>query len=174
MTNKELLNRIKSLQNNRLEVFDELYYDTKSIVYYTILGIVKDPSLSEDLMQETYLKMLEKIHTFKKSTSVKAWLTTIARNIAINEYNRRKREVYVDLQEEEILFGSVEPTSEKDLIVREILTSLEDIERDIVIYHILGDLTFKEISHVMGIPQGTIQWKYHEAIKKVQQNYERK
>lgn len=174
MTNKELLNLVKALQNNRLEVFDDLYYDTKNIVYYTILGIVKDPSLSEDLMQETYLKMLENIHSFKKSSSVKAWIATIARNLALNEYNKRKRELYVDISEDEVLFGSVDSSSEKELIVGEILSSLDDTLRDIVIYHVLGDLTFKEISKILDIPQGTIQWKYYEAIKSIQSNYERK
>lgn len=174
MTNKELLNLIKALKNNRMEVFDDLYYETKNIVYYTILGIIKDPSLSEDLMQETYLKMLEKIHSFKKSTSVKAWLTTIARNIAINEYNRRKREMSIDILEQEHMFGSEESSSEKELLVREILHKLDETERDIVIYHIIGDITFKEIGYLLGIPQGTVQWKYHEAIKRLKSDYERR
>ncbi len=172
MTNKELFKIIKALKNNELEGFDQLYYATKEIVYYTILAIMKDPSLSEDIMQDTYLTMLEKIHSFKHNTSVKSWLTTIARNKALNAYNRRKKEFHVDVTEQDNLFGSVESSSEKELLVREILNQLNETERDIVVYKILGDLTFKEISKILDMPQGTVSWKYQDAIKRLRKTNE--
>lgn len=169
MTNKELFPLIESLQDGDMSVFDTLYYETKDIVYYTILQILKDKSLSEDIMQETYLKALEKIHSFSKKTSVKSWFTTIARNLAINEYNKRKREIQTN--EIEDFFGHVDSASEKELIIRDLFKDLKDTEREILIYHVLGDLTFKEISKLLNIPQGTVRWKYRELIKKLQ--YER-
>ena len=172
MTNKELFKIIKALKSNEMEGFDQLYYATKDIVYYTILAIIKDPSLSEDIMQDTYLTMLEKIHSFKQNTSVKSWLTTIARNKALNEYKRRKRELKLDITEDEDIFGHTESSSEKELIVREILKELNEIERDIVIYKILGDLTFKEIAKILEMPQGTVSWKYQEAIKRLRNTNE--
>lgn len=172
MTNKELFKIIKALKKNEMEGFDQLYYATKDIVYYTILAIMKDPSLSEDIMQDTYLTMLEKIHSFKQNTSVKSWLTTIARNKSLNEYKKRKRELQVDMSEQEGLFGQTESSSEKELIVREILQKLNETERDIVVYKVLGDLTFKEISKILDIPQGTVSWKYQESIKKLKNTYE--
>ncbi len=167
MTNKELTTCIKHLQNGDMTYFDSIYHSTSKLVYYTVFAILKDANLSEDLMQETYLKMLEKIHTFKKSVSVKSWITTIARNLALNEYNKRKREFKVDVTEDEIIFGSTNEDPEKQLIVKEILSVLNDTERDIVIYHIVSDLKFKEISKILNIPLGTVTWKYTEALKKL-------
>lgn len=167
MTNKELTTYIKSLQTGDMFAFDPIYHETSKLVYYTILAILKDSNISEDIMQETYLKMLEKIHSFKKSVSVKSWITTIARNLAINEYNKRKKVLQVDVIDNESIFGTIDSNSEKELIVRDILVTLNDTERDIVIYHIVSDLTFKEISKILNIPQGTVSWKYSEAIKKL-------
>lgn len=167
MTNKELTTYIKLLQKGEMEHFDPIYHNTRKLVYYTIFAILKDQSISEDIMQETYLKMLEKIHSFKKSVSVKSWLTTIARNLALNEYNKRKRELQLDVTENEVVFGSVDSNAEKELIIKEILQSLKPEERDIVIYHVVNDLTFKEIANILDIPQGTIRWKYSEAMKKL-------
>jgi RNA polymerase sigma-70 factor (ECF subfamily) len=172
MAKSDLHSYIKELQKGNMTAFDPLYYETKNLVYYTILNIVKDPSLSEDLMQETYLKALEKIHTFKTNTSVTSWFTTIARNMAINEFNRRKRELSIDVNDQEELFGSQESTSEKELLVREILQNLEDTDRDIVVYHLINDLKFRQIADILDMPLGTVTWRYNQAIKNIQSKYE--
>jgi len=172
MVGKDIKNLIKILQNGDLSVFDDIYYATKDNVYYTILSIVKDQSLSEDLMQETYLKALEKIHSYKPKHSFNSWIITIARNLAINEYNRRKKELKMDPGDNEIIFGTVDSVSEKELIVKEILELLSRDERDIVIMHVIGDMKYREIAEVLGKPIGTISWKYNEAIKKIQKKYE--
>ena len=167
MTNKELTTYIRHLQNGQMEFFDIVYHETKKLVYYTIYAILKEPNISEDIMQETYLKMLEKIHSFKKSISVKSWLTTIARNLSLNEYNKRKKEQLTDHQEQEVVFGSYMSNSMNELLVRDILELLKPDERDIIIYHIVSDLTFKEIAKILNMPQGTVTWKYSEAMKKL-------
>jgi len=172
MTPKELNNLVRKLQNGDMAVFDAIYYETKSFVYYTILQIVKDRSLAEDLMQDTYLKGLEKIHSFKATYSFKSWLVMIARNLAINEYNRRKRELSFDPNEDEYIFGTVESGSEKQLIVKEMLELLKPEEQEIVILHVIGDLKHREIAAMLGKPLGTITWTYNQAINKLRE-YER-
>lgn len=163
---------IEKLKNGDISVFDDIYYSTKDNVYYTILSIVKDASLSEDIMQETYLKALEKIHSYKPRHSFNSWIITIARNLAINEYNRRKRELKVDPTENEIIFGTTESTSEKELLIKEMMEFLNEDEREIVIMHVIGDMKYREIAEVIGTPIGTISWKYNEAIKKLKNKYE--
>lgn len=172
MTNKELVKCIKSLQKGDMTVFDSIYFDTKNIVYYTVLAILKDPSLSEDIMQETYLKALEKIHTIKTFTSVKSWFTTIARNLAINEYNKRKKELSVDGLADDFMLGTSKSNVESNAMVHEILNTLNDTERDIMLYHVVGGLTFKEISGILNIPIGTVTWKYSKTIKELQSKFE--
>lgn len=174
MTSKELNVLVKELQNGNMSVFDNIYYETKSIVYYTILSILKDSNISEDIMQETYLKALEKIHSYKPKASFKSWIVTIARNLALNEYNKRKRELNVDSQTDEYMFGSVENNSEKELIVKEILLKLKDTEREVVLLHVVGDLKHREISDLLGIPLGTVTWTYNQAIKKLKDELEKR
>jgi RNA polymerase sigma-70 factor (ECF subfamily) len=172
MIKKDIKLLVKQLQNDDISVFDDIYYLTKDTVYYTILSIIKDASLSEDIMQETYLKALEKIHSYKPRSSFHSWIVTIARNLAINEYNRRKRELKVDPQENEIIFGTVDSLSEKELIVKEMLEYLVPEEREIIIMHVIGDMKHREIAEVLGKPIGTITWKYNEAINKLKNKFE--
>lgn len=172
MTSQELKGLVKQLQQGDMSVFDNIYYETKDIIYYTIFSILKDHSSAEDFMQETFLQALEKIHTYKPRSSFKSWIITIARNLSLNEYNKRKRELKIDPQTDEYIFGSVEPNSEQEAIIKELLTTLEDTEKEIVLLHVVGDLKHREISKILGIPLGTVTWKYNEAIKKLRNTYE--
>lgn len=169
---KDLRNLAKQLQKGHIEVFDEIYHITKNLIFYTIFNILKDRQSTEDIMQETYLIMLEKIHSHKPSKSFQAWLVTIARNLALAEYNKRKREFRVDLNENEFLFGTVESTSEKEYLVQEMLKKLTPDERDVVILHKLGSLKLREVSKELNKPIGTVSWIYNEAIKKLRKLYE--
>ncbi|AIO18957.1 ECF RNA polymerase sigma factor SigR [Candidatus Izimaplasma bacterium HR1] len=171
MNSKELNKLVSQLQNGDLAVFDFIYHETKSVVYYTILGIVKDKSLAEDIMQDTYLKSLEKIHSFKPRFGFKSWIVTIARNLSINEYNRRKRELSFDPSVDEYIFGQEESTSEKELIVRDVLEYLDETEREVIIMHVLGDLKHREIADLLKKPIGTITWIYNKAIKKAKEKF---
>lgn len=171
MTSKDLNKLVSTLQTGDMTVFDSIYHETKSVVYYTILSILKDKSRSEDIMQDTYLKALNKIHSFKPRYGFKSWIVTIARNLAINEYNKRKRELSYDPSVDEYIFGQEESTSEKELIVKEILDYLDETEREVVVMHVLGDMKHREISDILKKPIGTITWIYNKAIKKAQEKF---
>lgn len=171
MTSKELNKLVSNLQNGDMNVFDIIYHETKSVVYYTILSILKDKSLSEDIMQDTYLKTLEKIHSFKPRYGFKSWIVTIARNLAINEYNKRKRELSFDPSVDDYIFGQEESSSEKELIVKEILNYLDETEREVVVMHVLGDMKHREIADILKKPIGTITWIYNKAINKAKEKF---
>ncbi len=171
MTTKQLNDLVKTLQDGDMTVFDDIYYETKNVVYYTVLGIVKDKSLAEDIMQETYLKSLAKIHSFKPRYGFKSWIVTIARNTAINEYNRRKRELSFDPNIDDYIFGTEESNSEKELIVKEMLETLPEEEREIMILHVVGDLKHRQIAEIVNKPLGTVTWLYNKAIKKLKNEY---
>jgi len=167
VTVKDIDELVIKLQNGDLSVFDEIYYFTKDFVYYTIFIILKDYQLSEDIMQDTYLKALSKIHTYRKKAHFKSWLVTIAKNLALNEFNKRKREMLVDISEDEYLMGSTPSTAENEILIKQIFTILTDIEKEIVILHSVGDLKHREIAKLLDKPLGTITWTYNQAIKKL-------
>jgi len=158
---------VKDLQNGNIEVFDDIYYQTKDLVFYSIFLILKDYQLAEDIMQDTYLKALDKIHSYKRHAHFKSWLVTIAKNLAINEYNRRKRETFVDLSENEYLLGNTASTAENEVLISQIFKVLSDTEKEVVLLHVLGDLKHREISDLLNKPLGTVTWIYNEAIKKL-------
>ena len=167
MVDKDINELVKQLQNGNIEAFDDIYYQTKNIVYYSIFIILKDCQLSEDIMQDTYLKALSKIHSYRRKAHFKSWLVTIAKNLAINEFNRRKREMLIDIGENEYIFGSCASTAENEVLINQIFTVLSDDEKEVVMLHVIGDLKHREIAKLLNKPIGTITWLYNKAIKKL-------
>lgn len=167
MSNSDIKILVKQLQNGDMSVFDDIYYNTKDIVFYSILGILKDYSLSEDIMQDTYLKALSKIHSYKPTHSFKSWIVTIGKNLAINEFNRRKRETGIDIQTDEMFLGQTESRSENQILIEQIFKVLNDTEREIVLLHVIGDLKHREIAKILNKPLGTITWSYKNSLEKL-------
>src|SRR5690606_34233625 len=119
------------------------------------ISVVKDNDLAEDIMQDTYVKFLEKIDQYRDGANPYAYLSTIARNLAINLYNQRKHEVYSEDIFETIASPEVK-NDEEDIF--KILNLLESDEKEIVTLHIINDLKFREIASIVKKPLGTVLW----------------
>lgn len=171
MATKEKLDQlIAALQAQQLEAFDALYDETKEYLYYQIIAIVRDKSLSEDILQDAYLKILHHIDSYKLGTNPLAWMIRIARNLAINAYNKRKKEVLVDIDEFEPILGHSENTSiEQNPLIHTMYQVLKPKEIELIVMHVINGLTHKEISEIKKKPLGTILWQYNQAIKKMRE-----
>ncbi len=157
---------IKELKQRNYQSFDTFYNLTKNQVFYAIISVIKDNDLAEDIMQDTYVKFLDKIDQYKDGANPYAYLSTIARNLAINVYNQRKREVYSE-ELFETLPSPEEKNDEEDIF--RILDLLEPDEREVVTLHIINNLKFREISPIVEKPLGTVLWIYNKAIKKLKE-----
>jgi RNA polymerase sigma-70 factor (ECF subfamily) len=159
---------IKRLGAGDEAAFDMIYQLTYRKIYFLVLPILRDKALAEDIMQDTYLKFLEKLYSYKAKNSL-AYILTIARNLAINEYNKRKRVTKVEDEDinlfsfDEYLEISVE---NKDLITKA-LSVLNEFERNVFLLHELENLKHREIAVILNKPIGTITWTYQQAIKKM-------
>ncbi len=156
---------VLEFQSGNYESFDEYYHKTKKIVYLMISTYIKRKEVIEDLIQDTYVKFLSNIGNINIHQNPDAYLAQIAKNLAINEYNKLKRE---DISEEYFNnFKEYENISSGiDLSIIDLLNGLE---REIVILHIVNDMKFKDISIALEKPLGTILWLYNKAIKKLRE-----
>jgi RNA polymerase sigma-70 factor, ECF subfamily len=155
---------ISEFKQRNYKNFDAFYDATKRKVFFAVITIVKDENLAEDLIQDTYLKFLESIDYVKDNGNVVAYLTTIARNLAINMYNRRKKEI-IDNEQFNYMQSEEIPNDDQDIF--KILDILEDEEKEIVVMHVINDLKFREIATIVEKPLGTVLWIYNKAIKKL-------
>ena len=70
------------------EALDEIYRLYAADVYRFALGLCRNETLAEDILQDTMLKAVQQIDKFEGRCSVRTWLCTIARNLYLNHVNR--------------------------------------------------------------------------------------
>ena len=146
---EEIHNIFTKIINKDKEAFNELYKKYYSLVYSIAFSIIKNKENSEDIAQNVFSKIYtlqkEKLPT-KKELS---WVYSVTKNETLNTIKKQKN------------MSNIEDVYE----ITDENTPLNDvIEKEIVSLKILSDLSFKEISQILNIPIGTVQWRYYTSL----------
>ena len=88
----EMIDEFKQNDHSNFNLFYEL---THKQVFFSSFTILKEQTLAEDIMQDTYVTFLNNIGDVKSSQNIYAYLSTIARNLSINYYKKMKRNLKV-------------------------------------------------------------------------------
>lgn len=152
------------------EAFRIVYENTKKGVFSIIISIINNKAVTEDLMQDTYMKMIKNIRQYKKGRNFVAWLLQIAKNTALDYYRKEKRMDVVDPQEDTFLFkDGVQPDQSYEVL--DIVKDLDEDEKQVVLLRVVSETKFKDIAKMMDKPLGTVLWIYNKAIGKLKNVY---
>lgn len=159
---------ILAMQKNDMSVFDHFYHATYKSVFYIIFSILKDYQASEDIAQETYIKIIEKIDTYTSGTNAFAWVLQISKNLALNEKVRKSKIIEIDPSIKDFAFGSYTMnTNLQTPIIDLAIHNLSEEDFQIVSLIAISGYKRREVSEIMQMPIGTITWRYNEALKKL-------
>lgn len=162
----------------------EIYEAYAGYIYRIVYEVVGSRENAEDITGDFFIRLWDRAGQFKPGGGHRGYLAVMARNMAIDFLRKHRKEeltaLLQDIEEQpgeerkgsgRFYKGTSESDVEKSVIqeisVQEALLTLKPAERQIVSLKVLGDLTFKEIAKVLGIPMGTVTWKYQNAIKKL-------
>jgi RNA polymerase sigma factor (sigma-70 family) len=130
---------------------------------------------ANDLLQETKCKALEKISYFRTGTNFKAWISIVMRNIFINEYRKKKKQVLVPIEDTYTLLEVQESNVEFSLLRDEfnkIIDNMDDKYQD-VIHLCMKGYNYADIASHLDLPLGTVKSRIHQARKKLKSSYQR-
>ncbi len=142
-------------------------YDCMSRQIYALaLSILKNPADAEDAMQETFLKVVQRIDTYREGGNARSWLLSIARNAAIDTLRKRKTSVSVEDPSvlEECAYR--EDPAQK-LALNEALMMLSQTDREIVVQRAVWGMRFGEIASLLGMQKSVVEKRYHRALAKL-------
>lgn len=163
------------MKDGNMEAFANVYLLTKNQVFSVCLSVLKNKELAEDAMQNTYVRIREKINYYTKGTNGFAWVLTIARNISINIYNRDTKMQVTDFNENEYLKPSYDDTKLDDMPIFKIAKDiLGQEELEIVLLYVVSGYKHREIASMLDKPLGTVLWSYNNSIKKLKKAIEDK
>lgn len=165
---------LSDIASGKIESLKSLYEDLRTSIFAIILAIVRNRTLAEDLLQETFIRIYTKAYQYRPNTNAKAWIISIARNLAIESLRNNKtvNQDIEDLSYEEFSDISTLVSNNEDKIINKLeitraLLSLEKTEREIVVMHVVSGLKHAEIGKALCIPDGTVRWKYRLALQKL-------
>lgn len=131
----ELIGRLKQGDETAFKTIVEQWQD---MVYNTILGIVQNDTEAEDLAQEVFIKVFEKIGTFKGDSKFSTWLYRIATTTALDHLRSKKRKKRFGFLQS--LSGNSGEEKEQIPDFNHPGVSLDNKERAAVLFKAIGDL----------------------------------
>lgn len=138
-----------------------LYDMFKKSVFSIAFSITSDYQLSEDCVIETFVRLTQVKGFNPNKGDGKGYIHTIARNVALEMRRKHTRD-----QEELFIqnYGEADKIVEDSIFLNQLLTSLNEKQRQIVVMKICNEMTFKEIAKIMKRPESTIKSRYKKAI----------
>ncbi|QAR33925.1 sigma-70 family RNA polymerase sigma factor [Geovibrio thiophilus] len=145
----------------------------QSKLFSTVLHMVKNRELAEDIVQESFLRAFRKLDTLNNRSQFYPWIKRIALNMALNHFEKEKRVLDVESDDDESSFfeniASGESPEELTLkeemkrYVRMFVDSLPDRLRVVIILREVDDMSYEEIAEMLNIPLGTVRSRLFNA-----------
>lgn len=175
LTDEELA--ISYVQGNN-RAFDELLSRNQSKLFSYILFVVRDEDKANDLFQETFVKVITKLHQGRYVDSGKfgAWIMRIAHNVIMDRYREQRSRNLIEPTDEndlsnlsgnDVLDSNVENRYVNDQImvdVKNMMNMLPPTQREVVFMRFYQDLSFKEIAEMTGVSINTSLGRMRYAI----------
>lgn len=148
-------------------------YDAYGDDIYRFCAVkVSNAELAQDLTQEVFMRYWQAVRDGKDLRNERAYLYTLARNLVIDWYRKKKESSLDQLTEQGIDFANDSHLAiEQGAQVNEILAvvnRLDDAARDVLVLRFVEGLTPREIAEITGESANAISVRINRAIKKVQ------
>ncbi len=151
------------------KAFEQIFirYNERIVSYAS--RYINSLDLAKDICQEVFIKLIEKPPAVLLYDNLGPWLFRVTRNLAIDKRRRRKFEVtgednMPEAREEQTPLKTLTDNNDAE-VVRALVEKLPDEIREVVKLRIFGDVPFKDIAVILGIPQGTALWRMHRALE---------
>jgi RNA polymerase sigma-70 factor (ECF subfamily) len=171
-----------------VRAFEVLFDRHRRSVYSFILKYVSDQGRAEEILQETFLRVIKKQRTFKRRSKFSTWLYTIARNLCIDKLRRMKHRkarsldqpLKRDEKDGQKLYDKI-PGKDRDAEsrvldweirqrVEEAVAQLPDDQKEVFLLREVSRLPFKEIAEVVGCPENTVKSRMRYALERLRKS----
>ncbi len=181
--NERIKKLIRKIKKGDKKAFNELYKFTSGQTYFFILKIVQNEQDAEDILQESYIKMLEKIDEIDPDRNFTSWFYQIAINKS-KDLLRRKNKVFFESIDNEEYDYALEESPEfypeekvdKDELCTQVMTAIDELtaeKRACVIMKYYAQMNVNEIAEILNVPIGTVKHRLFSARKDIKSSFEK-
>ncbi len=161
----ELIKKVKNGDCTALNTLLEKYIPQLTAFFHYIH--VPDDSI-EDLIQETFEKMLNKIDTFDENKKFSTWIMTIGRNLYVDQYRRKiKGEEIIANENNQNAYADPENEVIGKISVEELLKSLNEKEKFLLEMRIFQKMSFSEIAEITGENETSLRSRFFRTLNRL-------
>ena len=172
---------VARLRRGDVKALSELIVRYQNRLYRYMLRLVRQPAEAEDLFQQTWLKVVEKIRSFDASRNFDAWLFTLARNLAIDHLRRMRSESLDEplpgSEHGETLADRISSrdqapfdhalAAERRMQIGEAMEALPVMYREVVTLRFEDEMKIEEIAQVTGAPVSTVKTRLRRSLEQL-------
>jgi RNA polymerase sigma-70 factor (ECF subfamily) len=167
LSDNELIAR--SLRGD-VAAYGELVARYRALVAGVAYRVSGDPVLAEDIAQETFIRVWDRLSTYRPEGNLKGWLCRIASNLTVDALRRRKPTA--DIADISVAASGTEPElaileDEQAEAVRRALMRLPLRSRTVLVLREYEGLSYQEIADVLDIPLGTVKSRLNDARRRL-------
>ena len=177
-------------QKGDARAFEVLLTRHRRPIYNFILRFVGDRAASEDVLQETFLRVIKGADTWERQAKFTTWLYTIARNLCVDASRRGKHRKAASLdapmsRDADDSRTLLDVTADKSVSVdrqaignelgvkmQAAIAKLSEEQREVFLMREFHDMQFKEIAVVVGCPENTVKSRMRYALEKLREELE--
>ena len=177
-TDEEL---ILMFQKEDERAYNELVHRYKDKLLNFVIGFMKDYEMSENLVQDTFIKLYTHGHTYKEISKFSTWIFTIAGNLAkteLRKLKRRKTYAFSQLSSKDNEFSldrfefknDYGESDDRRQLYEQTLKNIELLDQDsrvIITMRDMQELSYDEISRIISLPIGTVKSRINRARLKL-------
>ena len=168
---QQLIELMIDYQKGDMDAFSRLYEALKRPLIRYLWTFVRNQTVAEDLLQETFLQLHRARRTYTPPRPVRPWVYAITRHVALMYLRtmRRRKEL---VPNEDLPEVPVPPEMDRiadRTTVKRLLAGLPRAGQEVLILHHLLGLSFDEVGQILGVAQGTAKVRAHRALKKIRQ-----
>lgn len=171
---------ILAFQNGDVSAFEEIVRRYRDPLFNFVVRLLGDAFFSEDIVQETFLRVYRNRHRYHQVAKFSTWIYTIASNLAKTELRRRKVRNFFSISskgEDEKDYDLVDTSSdiERDVdgvlkgeIILKEINALPYHFKEAVLLRDIQDLSYEEISQILNVPLGTVKSRVNRGRSRLQ------
>lgn len=128
-----------------------------------------DRERAQDILQDSYLKILEGRAVFKGQSSFKTWLFSIIRHTSIDAWRKQSRykQLVQLLKPEKPVLKKENTSKNKEILIKQLLTQLSPKQRELITLVFYHEMTIESAAEVMHISLGTARTHYERGKHKL-------
>jgi len=167
--NARIESALADISNGNTAAMGTLYDLIQTDVFAYALSKLANKSDADDVMQDTFVQIYKYAKQYVPQGKPMAWIIKIELNLIRRHFQRKRRTVNFDESFENTSTGEdVEQGVINNAFLQEIMKSLQEEEREIIVLHVVSGFKHREIAALLQKPLSTVLSKYNRAIKKLQ------